>query len=203
MIRFSTAGKTPADLLDQLEQKFNVPVVRDASARAALHQAKPLEAQLRDMSAGTALAIALRSEGLVLRPEKLTGKPLRMVIEQQRPKRDWWPVGWKPEGSPRLLAPKMFEFLTIEIDGFTLSKAVEALEPRLAVTVVYDERILAERKIRPDEIQVKLPAGKTYLKKAIDRLLSQARLAGELRVDEQGRPFYWITQYGKDSPRAK
>ena len=44
-------------------------------------------------------------------------------------RRDAWPVGWKSEGSPRLLAPKMFEFLTIEIDGFTLSKAVEALQP--------------------------------------------------------------------------
>jgi hypothetical protein len=203
VIRFSTAGKTPADLLDQLEHKFNVSVVRDATAREALRQAKPLEAELRNMSAGTALAIALRQEGLVLRPEKPVGEPLRMVIERQRPKRDAWPVGWKSEGSPRLLAPKMFEFLTIEIDGFTLSKAVEALQPRLAVTVVYDERILAERKIQPDEIQVKLPAGKTYLKRAVDRLLSQARLAGELRVDEQGRPFYWITQFGKDSPRVK
>ena len=203
VISFSTAGRTPAELLDQLEQMFKVPLLRAANARAILPQARPLDAELRGMSVGTALAITLRRQRLVLRPEKLTGEPLRIVIERQRPQRDCWPVGWKDQGSPRLLAPKMFEFLTIEINGFTLSKAIEALQPRMAVAVVYDERILADREIQPTEIQVKLPAGKTYLKKAVDRLLSQARLAGELRVDEQGRPFYWITQFGKDSPRAK
>ncbi len=203
VISFSTAKKTLVDFLDQLEQKFNVPLLRDASARAALSQAEPLAVELRGMSSGTALAIALRSERLVLRPEKPTGGPLRMVVERQRPQRDSWPVGWKHEGSPRQLAPKMFASLSIEISGYTLSKAIEALEPRLGVAVFYDNRTLAKRDIQPDKIQVKLPAGKTYLKRAVDRLLGQARLAGELRVDEQGRPFLWITQFGEDSPRAK
>jgi len=202
-VTFSTQGKTSADVLAQLESKFAVPVVRDAVAREALRQAKPLQTQLRDMSAGTALAIALRVEALVLRPEKPTGEPLRMVVERSQPDRDSWPIGWKPEGSPRLVAPKLFEFLTIEIDGYTLAKALEALESRMGVAVIFDERILAAREIHPAAIQVKLPAGKTYLKRVVDRLLSQARLAGELRVDEQGRPFYWITQFGPDSLRAE
>ena len=203
IVDFSTAGITLSDMLDRLEQKFNVPVLPSASAIATLHRAEPLTAELRGMSAGTALAIALRKDQLALRPEKLNGEPMRMVIELHNLQLDQWPVGWKHEGSPRTLAPKMFKFLTIEIDGYTLSKAVDALEPRLGVTVVYDERILAERDIQPNEIDVKLPAGKTFLKKAVDRLLSQARLAGELRVDEQGRPFYWVTQFGKGSLRAK
>jgi len=203
IIDFSTTGMTPADMLNQLERILNVPVLRSASAIATLRRADLLTAELRGMSAGTALAIALRNNQLVLRPEKSDGGPVKMVIELHDPQLDHWPVGWKHRGSPRTLVPKMFEFLTIEIDGYTLSKAVEALEPRLGVTVIYDERILAERDIQPNEIDVKLPAGKTYLKKAVDRLLSQARLAGELRVDEQGRPFYWVTQFGKDSLRAK
>ncbi len=199
---FSTKGKSPVEVLNFLDHKFAVPVVRDAIVRDTLQGAKPLEVELRDMTAGTALALALRQAGLVLRPEKLSGEPLRMVVERGRPDIDSWPVGWKPRGSPRLAAPKLFEFLTIEIDGYTLTKALEALEPRMGIPVIYDARILAERKIRPEEIQVKLPAGKTYLKRVIDRLLSQARLAGELRVDERGQAFYWITQFGKDSLRA-
>lgn len=202
-VGFSTVGKTPADLLKQLEKKFKVPVLLDTEAREELRQPKPLNVEFRPMSAGTALAVALRQEGLALRPEKPSGEPLRMVVERERPQVDQWPVGWKPKGSPRLLAPKMFEFLTIEVDGYSLSKAIEALEPRLGVDAIYDERILTERDIQPEDIQVKLPSGKTYLKRAVDRLLSQARLAGELRVDEQGRPFLWITQFGKDNPRAQ
>jgi hypothetical protein len=202
-ISFSTKGKTPADVLNLLEGSIAASVDRDALARDALRLAKPLEVELRDMSAGTALALALRQAGLVLRPEKLSGDPLHMVIERGRPEVESWPVGWKPKGSPRLAAPKMFEFLTIEVDGATLATALVALEPRLGIPVIYDEHILAAREIHPEEIQVKLPAGKTYLKRVVDRLLSQARLAGELRVDERGRAFYWITQFGKDSPRAE
>jgi hypothetical protein len=37
----------------------------------------------------------------------------------------------------------------------------------------------------------------------VDRLLSQARLASELRVDEGGNAFFWITQFGPQSPRAE
>jgi hypothetical protein len=203
VISFSTPATTPAELLNQLEQEFKVPFFRDASSTATLQRADPIDTELRGMSAGTALAIALRKDHLALRPEKPLGEPLRIVIERQQPQRDLWPVGWKHKGSPRALAPKMFDFLTVEIDGYTLSKALEALEPRMSVAIVYDKRILAERDIQPAKIQVKLPSEKTYLKRVIDRLLVQARLAGELRVDERGRPFYWITRFGKDSPRAK
>ena len=51
-------------------------------------------------------------------------------------------------------------------------------------------------------MQVKLPRGKTYIRKAVDVILAQGRLGGELRVDEAGTPFYWVTQFTKDSPRA-
>lgn len=202
-VGFSTPGKTPAEVLSLLENKFTVPVTRDTAVSRKLQAAKPLDVELRDMTAGTALAYALRTAGLVLRPEKPTGELLQLVIERSRPGVDSWPVGWKPEGSPRVAAPKMFAFLTIEVDGYTLAKALEAIEPRLGVAILYDQRILVARDIHPDEIQVKLPAGKTYLKRAVDRLLSQARLAGELRVDEGGRPFYWITQFGAGSKRAE
>ena len=203
VVNFSTEGNSLAKLLDRLEPNFRVAIHRDANAQTALQRSQPIDTELRGMTIGSALAIALRREGLVLRPEKPTGAPLRIVVEQHHPEVESWPIGWKHEGSPRTLAPQLFEFVTIEIDGYTLAQAIGALQPRLGVTIVYDERILAEREIQADKIAVKLPAGNTFLKKSVDRLLSQARLAGELRVDEQGRPFYWITQFGKDNPRVK
>lgn len=199
----STTGKTPADVVALVQGKFELPLVLDAAVSERLQLAAQLEVELRDMTAGTALALALRNAGLILRPDKPTGEPLQLVIEQIRPDVDGWPVGWNPDGSPRQAAPKMFEFLAIEVDGYTLAKALDAIQPRLGIAMIYDERILAERKIDPAEIEVKLPAGRTYLKKVVDRLLSQARLAGELRVDEGGRAFYWITQFGRDSRRAE
>lgn len=199
----STRGNTPAEVLNQLTARIELTVFEDPRAREALQTAKPLAAELRDLSTGTTLAITLRNAGLVLRPDKPIGKPLRLVVEPYRPEVEVWPVGWKSEGSPRLAAPQLFEFLTIEVSGSTLANALEALQPRMGVKVFYDDQVLTARGIDPAKIDVKFPSKKTYLKRVVDQLLSQGRLAGELRVDEVDQPFYWITQFGADSPRAK
>ena len=61
---------------------------------------------------------------------------------------------------------------------------------------------IADRGLDPAKVEVKYPAEKTYIRRAVDRILAQGRLAGELRVDDAGRPFYWVTQYGPLSQRA-
>ena len=37
------------------------------------------------------------------------------------------------------------------------------------------------------------PAGNSYYRRIIDRMLSSAKLTGKLRQDEAGTVFYWIT----------
>ena len=199
----STQGQSPAEIVRLLQDKFSVPITIAATARPGLQQSRPCRAELGELSTGTALAMLLREAHLQLVPKKPAGKPLQLRIERSDPNREAWPVGWKPERSPRLLAPKMFEFSEIEVTGLPLERVLNALKPRLGVDVYFDHKILTARNIEPTTILVKHPAEKTYIKRVVDRLLSQARLAGELRTDERGRLFYWITQFGKDSPRAE
>ncbi len=201
-VDFSTTGKTTAELLRRLAEKFATPVERDRASETLLSDS-PLTMELRGMSAGVSLALALRQKGLALKPEKPRGEPLQIRVIRYDRAVETWPVGWKSKASPRQLAPKMFEFLNIEIAGYSLTQSLDALKPRLGVPVILDQWILKREDIQPNQVQVKLPQGKTYLKKAVDRILSQARLAGELRVDELGQPFYWVTQFGKDSLRAE
>ncbi|MDZ4658712.1 MAG: hypothetical protein SH868_14145 [Bythopirellula sp.] len=101
------------------------------------------------------------------------------------------------------MAPKLYEPLSIEIEGYTLATALTALAPRLTVPVVMDEWVLAKLDIDPAKIKVKLPAKKRFLKSALDGMFSQARLACELRIDDAGMPFLWGTQYGPDSRPAQ
>jgi len=202
LIDFSTAEMSRAKLLSRLAEKFAMPLEIDPVAKVMLSSA-PLAIELRGKAAGTGLALVLRQEGLALQPEKPRGKPLRIRVIRYDRAVETWPVGWKSEGVSRQLAPKMFETLNIEIDGYSLTQALDALKPRLGVEVVMDDWLLKRKEIDPDKVQVKLKRGKTYLKKAVDRILSQARLSGEMRVDELGQPFYWVTQFGKDSLRAE
>jgi len=201
-VDFSTIGTTRKELLRRLAKKFATPVEFDPVAEALLSNS-PLTRELRGTTAGTSLALVLRQEGLALKPEKLRGEPMRVRVIRYDRAIETWPVGWKSEASPRQLAPKMFEFLNLEISGYSLTRALDALAPRLGVPVIMDAWILKRREIKPNEVQVQLKRGKTYLKKAVDRILNQARLEGEMRVDELGQPFYWVTRFGEESLRAE
>jgi hypothetical protein len=45
--------------------------------------------------------------------------------------------------------------------------------------------------------KVNMPPKKTFYKKILDHLLSQAMLRCELRVDDADQPFLWITSTKK------
>ena len=85
------------------------------------------------------------------------------------------------------------EFLNVEIEGYTLQEAIDAIAPRLKLPIFWDHAAFAEHKIDPATIQVHVPRTRTFYKRILDRVLAQARLA-ELRVDEAGTAFLWISK---------
>jgi hypothetical protein len=198
----STVGLSVNDVLLHCTGKFRLPVRHGAGIDLQLRTAKPMTLELKDIAAGTALAIALRREELTLRPVHVENG-LELVVERYERDREVWPTGWKAKESSKQLAPKLFEALNFEIDGYTLTKALDALAPRLTVPVIMDEWVLARENIHPEKIQVKVPPKKTFLMNAVGKMLSQARLVGELLIDDAGTPFLWVTQYGPDSRPAE
>ncbi len=197
-----TLDGAPHELVATLTKEFAMPVAGSAATKAALREAAPFRAQMKGLTTGTTLAAVLRAAGLQFVPEKIGAGPLTLRVAPLDSGSESWPVGWKPLGGPRQTAPAMYRVTNIEIENYTLAKALEALAPHMAVPLVFDQRVLAQREIDLAAIQVKYPRGKTFVRNAVDSILSQGRLAGELRIDEAGQPFYWITQFSKDSPRA-
>jgi hypothetical protein len=193
-IEFETAGQPITAVIERLQTKFQVPVVVDPQADRALRAAKPIADDAKGLTAGTGLAILLRGEGLALRPEKPQGNPLAIRVVPVDSEGDTWPVGWEPEGPPVEIAPALFEFVNVEIDGYTLREALEAIGPRIKLPYYFDRAALARHHVDPDAIQIALPQSRTYYKRILDRVLAQARLGGQLRVDEAGTVFYWITR---------
>jgi hypothetical protein len=198
----STKGAPPQPMLDALSRGLSVPVSVDTVAHAALGRAKPLSVELKGMTLGTSAALALRTAGIALLPEQPPGKPFVVRVVLIEPNQMYWPVGWKPEKTPRQLSPPMYRFTTIEITGHKLPQALAALAPHLGLPLIYDEHVMAREQIDITKVEVKFPNRRTYIRRAVDNVLSQARLSGEVRVDEAGRPFYWVTRFGPLSPKA-
>jgi hypothetical protein len=200
----TTVDASPSDVLRSLSSQLKTAIEVEPGARKLLTLAKPLAQELKGLSRGTALAAALRTAGLALLPELASdGETMLLRVAATAESPLTWPVGWNPERSPRVEAPAMYRVTTVEIEGYSLAAALRALRGPMAVPLVLDQWKLDQRGIDPATIKVKLPRGKTYIRRAVDSILSQGRLAGELRLDDGGRPFYWITQWGKDSVRAR
>lgn len=198
----ATAGRPTAEVVAALVAGIETRVAIGPDMRDRLAAAPQVTAELKGLAHGTALAAVLRAANLALVPRHEREQPVVLDVASLDDPRAAWPVGWKPRGAPRQVAPAMYKVTTVEIAGYPLAKALAALEPHLGVPLVLDALMLAERQIDPARGKVKFPAERTYIRRAVDRLLAQSRLAGELRVDDGGRPFYWVTQYGPRSPRA-
>jgi hypothetical protein len=207
-IDFDTKGTTPRAFIDRLQTKLALKPSADADATEILRTATPTAEELNGVAAGTALAITLRDCGLMMRPEKDRGQPVAYRIVAAGPDvlRErtlgrvknadikYWPVGWEPDKTPGEIAPALFQPRSAEIDGYSLDEAIAGIAPLAKLPLYYDRAALKLHNIDPAKIQVKLPKTRTIYKRVIDRILSQARLGCDIRVDEAGNPFIWITR---------
>jgi len=75
-----------------------------------------------------------------------------------------------------------------------LEEALSAIGPLIKMPMFFDRAALKTYRIDPAKTQVKLAKTRTTYKRVIDRVLSQARLGSEIRIDEAGMPFLWITR---------
>jgi len=215
-ILFETKQLSPRQVIDRLQTNFSLKFEVDSNAERALREAAPVADELKGLTAGTALAMMLRRDGLVLRPEKERGQPIvyhiatgglpavatsgPSVSTTDRPGNtkdrtiQQWPIGWEPPQPAPALVPTLFEQIHAEIDGYTLEEMLAAIAPRIKISIHLDHASLTAHGVEPAKIPVRLPRTRAVYKRIIDRALAQARLGSQVRVDEAGTPFLWITR---------
>lgn len=195
LLGVETKGRPLADVLKDADRVTDLRLQMDDSVWKVVRKAMPVDDDVQMLTTGTALALILKRDGLVLVPTKERGEEVaHRIVRASDTEGDTWPIGWKPNRAPSQLAPQIMERLNAEVDGFTLAEAMDSIGPRMGVPVFWDHAALRANKIVPSEIDVKLARQQTYLKRVADQLLFQARLRGELMVDEAGTPFYWISR---------
>lgn len=191
----ATKDEKLAKFVDQVSRASKVKLHVDPAAQKVIDKSAPIADEAESLTTGTATALLLAREDLVLVPTKEQGKELMLRIARRSDIRgDSWPVGWKIDKSPSQVVPKLVETLNAEVEGFTLAEAMEAIGARMEIPIYWDHQALAKHKIDPTKIDVKFPRKRTHLKRVVDNLLFQGRLVGEVRVDEGGNAFYWISR---------
>ncbi len=192
-VKVSTKGQKSYDVLKRIATSLSLPFSADDQTRQVMAGAVVVADELQGLSVGTALVAALRPLGLIMVPQQQSGGELKLWITDVRRSTVSWPVGWPSDKPPRETLPDLFTFLNVEIQNTPLSEALETIGGRLKTPILIDYNSLARQRIDLAQVKVSLPAGRTYYQKILDRLLYQAKLKFELRVDEAKQPFLWIS----------
>ncbi len=196
VVESSTKGVATGSAVKEMLGQLKVPVAFDAAARRALAGGTKVNDELQGLSIGTAISAAIRPLGLILVPKREQGKTLVIQIVDSQSSKENWPVGWPIEKPLDQIAPKLFDKLNnVEIRGFALQSILDRFETRMEVPFIYDQNTMAREGIELETTKVTLIKKKTSYMVALTKLLSQTKpqMKQELRVDENGKPFLWIS----------
>lgn len=193
-----TRGQTINAVIQRLGSRLSIPIQADLASQRTRMQAKVTD-ELAQFTAGTGLAIMLKAEGLAVRPVVDHGQLMHRVVAAEPhdageiSEAATWTIGHKPEARLRQIAPVLLESVQVQIEGYTLGQAIDALRERIDVPIFFDHAALAEQGIDVAKTEVRYPARKTIYKSLLSNILFQAKLKGDVRVDEAGKAFFWIT----------
>ena len=199
-VHFSTRNLRSFDVASQIAKRVSVPFALDAVGRRILEKNQRLLDDYQGLSSGTAMAALLHSIGLVMVPEQPQGEDLQIGVFKASDAEHSWPIGTAPANAPGRAFPKLFNKLTVTIDDQPLATVVNAVQKRLEVPILQDHPALAKQGIDLTRDRVTLPEQRSYYHSILRDSLRQAGMKYELRVDDRGQPFLWITTRAVPKP---
>lgn len=188
-------GDVVKTLAKPVTSNSEIKFVYDELAQRVFRSEALITEELKGLSTGTALAAMLRPQGLVLEPVHIKANEIELHIKDSQSSEEHWPVGWPLTAPPIRVEPKMFEQMPINIKNFQMDKVMSVVQKRADVPFLYDQNAMAREGIDLTKTKVTLEEKSASLSVVVSRLLRQSkpRLAQEMRMDEAGKGFLWIS----------
>jgi len=189
----ATRGRRLGDVARDIVRAAALDFVVTEAARVAFASPETCRDDLQPLSCGAALAAVVRPLGLAIRPDRQAGRKVRLKISAITETEEAWPVGWPPQEIPAKVAPTLFESLKVTITNQSVVDVLAAIQPRIKIPFVLDYHSLAEKRIVLEQTRVSYTKEVDTYQKILGNVFFQARLSSDLKVDEAGQPFLWVT----------
>lgn len=187
-----TAGLSPVDILQKCARGLSAPFKISPTQVAALKELDPIDEELSSLSKGTIMAYVLRPAGLALVPRESNGR-LYYSIETGQKNVKPWPIGTKVDKLEAEVLPDILKKIPANMRAVPLRDAVASISERIDVPMLYDLNAMARYGIDLDTAKVTVSAEKITYLSLLNRVLRTHKLKAELRMDENGEPFFWVT----------
>ena len=194
-VTIETKGTSSKEFVRYIARSVKTQIILDDRALSTMNGKQQIIEELAGISRGTALAAAMRPLGLVVVPTRKQGEDIKLLICDSRSADEIWPVGWPLDQPRSTIAPKLFENLDAQIENFVLEDTLVAVQSKLEMPFLFDQNSLARHGIELGQVKVSYSKPKISYAVMIDKLLRQTEpsMAYDLRMDEAGRPFLWLT----------
>lgn len=190
---FATKDRKPDEIVNDLANRLANQVSADTTIAAELGRGEKVPGELKGLACGTVAAAVLRREGLSLVPKQTPRGQAEYHIVRAAKDQDVWPIGWEPERPLTEILPEYFTLRNVKIDAIPASQLLQVIADRLKLPMLFDEQALVVKKLDPSKVMVNIPEGKLAYGTVLDRAMYQASLKHEVRIDDAGRAFLWIT----------
>jgi len=189
----ATAGVDRRTAIEQLQKELALKLVDRGQLATAILPQDLVTEELRGLTRGTALACLLRPVGLAMQPRRGDRGQIEYHVARVEEVAEAWPIGLPAEDNARDTLPGLFDFLTAEIADRPVTDVIDAVEAHVSAPLLIDHYALGVHDIDPAKELVTHPKKRTYYLSLLRTVLFQAKLTSQLRTDEAGKPFVWIT----------
>lgn len=192
-VGFRTQGLSRKKVLQKLAGSFESHVRFPSSIRKVFEDSDLVTEELQDVARGTALVYVLRYLGYCVVPEPSdsgNGFTLKIVASNQADAQRILPVGYAVESAT---PDALYERFQANVDGASAATVLDSLQKRLKIPFLYDFNSMAGLGIEPADVIIRQKSGKFSYKQLLDAVLYQTQLQREVRTDEAGHVFFWLT----------
>lgn len=187
-----TAGLAPVEILQKCARGLSASFKISPAQVQALKELDPIDEELSSLSKGTIMAYVLRPAGLALVPRELNGRLIYSIETGQKNVKPW-PIGTKVDKLEAEVLPDILKKIPANMRAVPLRDAVDSISERIDVPMLYDLNAMARYGIDLDTAKVTVSAEKITYLSLLNRVLRMHKLKAELRMDENGEPFFWVT----------
>lgn len=148
---------------------------------------------LEGVSQGTSLAVILLEHGMGFRPRRLKDGSTELAVVSLKDESNVWPVGWERQHAVPEVAPALFQFKVVNLEDEPLDEVIEAVAENVKMPILLDRAGLAAKGVDFSKLKVTFPRNKTTWINVLKTFTAKAKTELDVRVDESGKPFVWIT----------
>lgn len=191
---FSLSPSVVADV-EAMELPGEMRVTWSGAAKAVALNSENLSAisQVRSLSKGTGLAVALAQRGLGYRVMQHPQRGYLLEIDEGNESSNLWPIGWKNKKPLPGLLPVLYQSVDVDLSDVAVELVITDVADRAKITWFASRHHLAAAGVRLEELRTSRRPGRISPQRLLYSMGAKNRFSIEARTDESGTLFLWCT----------